>query len=150
MKSIPVFVLAGVMMAVGGCNKAALHPGAIDSFDSSTYDALIVAQATIEPLRADFEDGAIAPSTKPNLNAAIESYNVAEVAWQAYHAGGANQAALQTALDELVAVIANLRTLLPPPVAARAVAAARLAAAANAGRPLAAQALQSEAKEVTQ
>lgn len=88
-----------------------LHPGAANKFDSTTYDALLSAQAAITNAKVQF--GADA-SLKPIINKAIASYNLAENAYVAYHtaavAGQVPDAAFLTmALSQLSMDIANLK-----------------------------------------
>jgi hypothetical protein len=86
-----------------------LPPGALNQFDATSYTSLMGAQAVLNSVKADI--GKLPPDAKPALNKAIASYNVAEAAWQAYHAGKTNdQAALTTAISQAVGDVATLLT----------------------------------------
>ena len=109
--------LASVVLALlilSGCpadtNKPqTLPPGALNQFDATSYESLMGAQAVLNSVKADLSK--LPPAAKPALNKAIASYNTAEAAWQAYHAGKSNdQAALTTALSQAVADVAALLT----------------------------------------
>jgi len=86
-----------------------LPPGALSQFDATSYESLMGAQAVLNSVKADLSK--LPPEAKPALNKAIASYNVAEAAWQAFHAGKSNdQAALTAALSQAVADVAALLT----------------------------------------
>ena len=86
-----------------------LPPGALSQFDATSYESLMGAQAVLNSVKADI--GKMPPEAKPALNKAIASYNVAEAAWQAFHAGKSNdQAALTTALAQATGDVATLLT----------------------------------------
>ena len=86
-----------------------LPPGALSQFDATSYESLMGAQAVLNSVKADLSK--LPPDAKPALNKAIASYNVAEAAWQAFHAGKSNdQAALTAALSQAVADVAALLT----------------------------------------
>ena len=86
-----------------------LPPGALSQFDATSYESLMGAQAVLNSVKADI--GKLPPEAKPALNKAIASYNVAEAAWQAFHAGKSNdQAALTTALAQATGDVATLLT----------------------------------------
>ena len=86
-----------------------LPPGALSQFDATSYESLMGAQAVLNSVKADISK--LPPEAKPALNKAIASYNTAEAAWQAFHAGKSNdQAALTAALTQAVADVAALLT----------------------------------------
>jgi len=94
-----------------GCKPAtsttpptALVPGALNSFDQSSYMALMAAQASLNSLNASYKANPTAlASIKTVLDQAAADYNVAELAWQAYHAAAttANQNAVTSALTKV-------------------------------------------------
>lgn len=99
------------VMLVAACLSACVKPPATGAVpptasqrfaqvDRATFDTLIVFQAALEQASADV---AKAPQYKPQLNKAIDSYNVAEKAYQVFHATGAGA---QT--DTLTAALASL------------------------------------------
>jgi len=86
-----------------------LPPGALSQFDATSYESLMGAQAVLNSVKADLSK--LPPEAKPALNKAIASYNAAEAAWQAFHAGKSNdQAALTAALSQAVGDVAALLT----------------------------------------
>src|SRR5258708_30301848 len=115
MKFIRKLTIVLLLSLLTGCAKfkIAVHPGAISNLDSYAYDVLLVEQDTINQARTAFLAGQLPANAKQPLNAAIDQYNIAEAAWQNYHANGAGQPALQSALDALVTVVGDLIKLLP-------------------------------------
>jgi hypothetical protein len=106
--------IAGLFLVLylAGCAARPLHPGAINAFDSASFDSLTVVKGVIDSTRTDLANNAfpssIAGSVKTALNALIQSYNIADVAYQAYHtaaiAGTATpeqQADVQTKLNTM-------------------------------------------------
>lgn len=82
-----------------------LAPGAANSTDQAIYSSLMVAQASLNSLKASVPSN---PQLKPYVNQAITDYNIAEVAWQTYHAAVAlnpsvSPAAAQAALSKVQA-----------------------------------------------
>ena len=88
--------LVAILGFATACKTAAyqVHPGSVDAFDSQSYDTLLVAQATIQQAKQQVEAGALPAAAAGPLNHAIQAYDVAETAWQAYHAAG-NGASVQ-------------------------------------------------------
>jgi hypothetical protein len=108
-KKVSILLLA---VALAGCAAAKIHPGSPNVFDSSSYDALIVAHSIIETTKTDLANNAfpatIAGNVKTALNGMIQAYNAADSAYQAYHqaalagtATATQQAAVQTQLDRV-------------------------------------------------
>lgn len=88
-----------------------IHPGAINSFDSTAYDTLITEQAAIEQAKLSITQF---PAAKPTLNKVIDQYNVTYEAYKAYHASGGDQATLQAQINSLVTNVASLiKSLIP-------------------------------------
>jgi hypothetical protein len=107
MKKLATLALIGVLsLTLFGCaaksatTAANLPPGALNAFDAQTYVDLMGTQAVINSLKADLAAGTIPAAAKSALNTAIASYNIAETAWQAYHATGVNQPAAQAAVTK--------------------------------------------------
>lgn len=106
--------LIAVLLAVSlaGCAARPLHPGAANTFDSSSYDAVLVAHSVIESTKADLANNAfpasIAGQVKTALNDLIKGYNVADASYQTYHqaalagtATAAQSSAVSSALTDL-------------------------------------------------
>lgn len=107
LEAIAVVLMLGMFMA--GCAARPLHPGAANAFDSSAYDALLVADNIIQTTKTDLASNAfpanIAPAVKTALNNMITAYNVADISYKAYHAaaiaGTATPAQQQAVTDGL-------------------------------------------------
>ena len=110
LKLASVFV---ALLLLAACSSTAtkpattLPPGALNQFDLTSYESLMGAQAVINSVKADIAK--LPPEAKPALNKAIASYNLAEAAWQSYHAGATNnQAQLSAAINQAVSDVAAL------------------------------------------
>jgi hypothetical protein len=116
MKKVLTFVLIGILaFAAIGCTKkhVAVHPGAISNLDSYAYDVLLVEQDAIKSIESSYATGTLPTSSKAAINTAVAQYNIAESAWQSYHAGlSKDTTALQNALDALVGTVGALQTQL--------------------------------------
>jgi len=113
MKRLKLAAVAWVVLVLAACpnnpKPQTLPPGALNQFDATSYTSLMGAQAVLNSVKADIDK--LPPSAKPALNKAIASYNVAEAAWQAYHAGKTNdQAALTAAISQATGDVAALLT----------------------------------------
>ena len=93
---------ATLLITLIGCaaklTPTTLPPGALNVVDAQTYTDLMGCQAVLNSLKADI--GKLPASAKTSLNTAIASYDIAETAWQSYHATGLNQAAAQAAVTK--------------------------------------------------
>src|SRR3974377_2625482 len=80
-------VLAALVLAACPNNPKpqTLPPGALNQFDATSYTSLMGAQAVLNSVKADVSK--LPPEAKPALNKAIESYNIADAAWQGYPPG---------------------------------------------------------------
>ena len=117
MRTVKIILCVGLLTAgLTGCKPvtATLPAGAINSFDASSYQTLMTAQATLNTLKVD------APTVEPSvpqyktvLNQAIADYNTAEAAWQVYHSTGANSAGVTAALAVIATDILKLEGLIP-------------------------------------
>jgi len=98
-------------LLLSGC-AARIHPGAANSFDSTTYDTLIVTHNVIESTKADLAagkfTGTLAVNVKMALNRLIQAYDVADTGYLAYHAAAAagnatptDQGALQVKVNDM-------------------------------------------------
>jgi hypothetical protein len=80
-----------------GCAAKVIHPGAANSFDSSSYDTLLVAHSVIESTKADLAankfPAAISGNVKTALNGLITAYDASDTAYLAYHAAAVSGAA---------------------------------------------------------
>ena len=110
-------IAAGLMLAAlltqAACVKAvALHPGAINAFDSISADTLLTAQKTIEDAKTKVGSNTLARSI---LTKTIASYNTTETAYVSYHTlakagGNPDPTVLQTEIAQLIGSVAQLVT----------------------------------------
>lgn len=105
------FIVIAVLLLAACAQHAPVHPGAVNAFDSSAYDALVTIQAAIEQAKVN-----VPVAQKPLLNKIIADYNVAHQAYVVYHsaavAGTADptaQANLQAQIDALKSAVASLK-----------------------------------------
>jgi len=115
MRQLKLASILVALLVLAACSNnpkpQTLPPGALNQFDATSYESLMGAQAVLNSVKTDYAGGKLPASAKPALNKAIASYDTAEAAWQAYHAGKANdQAALTTAISQAVADVAALLT----------------------------------------
>jgi hypothetical protein len=113
MKQLKLASVVLALLVLAACpdnpKPQTLPPGALNQFDATSYTSLMGAQAVLNSVKSDINK--LPPAAKPALNKAIASYNVAEAAWQAYHAGKTNdQAALTSAISQAVGDVATLLT----------------------------------------
>ena len=116
-----LFLVTALAIAMVGCASAkyTVHPGAINLFDSQTYDTLLVTHTVIESAKADLASGkfpsTVASGVKLAVDNLVTAYNVADTAYQAYHiaasAGNvtpAQTAAVSTAISNVNTATINL------------------------------------------
>ncbi len=111
MKRRAVSTLALAVLFLAGCTKntTAPVPGSASNFDSQSYLSLVTADNVIQSTKTALEAGqfpaSIAGNVKTALNALIQSYDVANPIYKAYHAAalaGTATAAQQTAVTNAV------------------------------------------------
>ena len=85
-----------------------MHPGALNQTDSAAYDALLIAQSTIDQARTDFNAGQLPVAAKEPLNMLIASYNVAHESWLTYRGAVATKAPPDVYYAQLNTNILNL------------------------------------------
>lgn len=69
-------------LALTSCHGYVAHPGAINTFDSQAYDALLVAKSTIDTARGEFASGVLPPNMKPAFNVLVKAYDTAYPAYK--------------------------------------------------------------------
>ena len=115
---IATLALSAVLF-IAGCAAQQIHPGAANSFDSSTYDALIVTQSVINTTKADLAvnsfPASIAPKVKSAVNALSTTYDIALATYMTYHnaaIAGTATTAQATAVSDAVQNVNNATTAL--------------------------------------
>lgn len=110
-----------VLLLFVGCAAHTTHPGAANTFDSNSYDTVLVTENVIETTKTDLANNAFPASITGNiktaLNNLIQGYNIADTAYKTYHAAAlagqatsAQQTALTSALTNLNSQTAALTT----------------------------------------
>jgi hypothetical protein len=105
-KLLAVLVVPLLLLGCGKNYKA--HPGAVDNFDSKTYDTLLIAQAGLDDAKQQVAIGKLPPSAKDVINGAGNAYNLLRDAWNGYRA-------VKTAnpTDPAQEYVAKINALLP-------------------------------------
>ncbi len=125
MKLARLSVFLALPLMLGGCLRpattttapAALAPGAVNSFDQTSYATLMTAQATYNSLLASYKaNPTVLAALKAPMDDAATTINVAEVAWQTYHAAAlagtsttAQQTAVTTSLTTAQSALAQVK-----------------------------------------
>ncbi len=103
-----------LLLVVGGCAARPIHPGAANTFDSSSYDALIVAHSVIETTKTDLANGAFPAGwtlkIHEALNGLIRAYDVAQTAYTAYHASAVAGTATPAQATDLQTKLGDVNT----------------------------------------
>jgi hypothetical protein len=107
-----------------GCAARVVHPGAANAFDSSAYDAMLVAHSVIETTKTDLANNAfpasIAGNVKTALNDLIKGYDVADTTYQAYHNAALAGTATVTQSNAVTAALNDVNTKTAALTAAKA------------------------------
>jgi hypothetical protein len=88
--SITLIIVVGLVVFLSGCGpKHITHPGSANTFDSDSYDAVLVTHSVIETTKTDLANNAFPPSIAGNvkmaLNDLIKGYDVAQTVYTTYH-----------------------------------------------------------------
>lgn len=79
MKSLRTWpaLLLLLVLAVSGCvsKNYQIHPGAVDEFDSRTYDVILSAQAGLDQAKVEYEEGNLPARALAIINRAGDAYN---------------------------------------------------------------------------
>jgi hypothetical protein len=109
-KAVPVILWLALAMSCA----PKVHTGAINAFDSKTYDSLLVYQSVLDSAKIEFAQGKLPASAKPIINKAGETYNLLRDAWLAYRASQTQDttAKVQQLTVQMDAIISDLNALL--------------------------------------
>ncbi len=125
---LAAIALGAVLIAPMGCKKPSaanpvtLAPGAYNQTDQTLFQSLMAVQASLNSLKATLANPQTTAQTvntlKPYVNQAITDYNIAEVAWQTYHAAlmtnaSASPAAAQAAISKVQTDLQNTPKVTP-------------------------------------
>lgn len=108
--SVLTVVLAAMLVVpVSGCATHYLvHPGSLSTDDSGAYDALLIAQATIDQARTSLQAGQLPGTAKDPLNALINAYNLAHASWLTYRGALATNVPSAAYLSQLTQNLTDL------------------------------------------
>jgi hypothetical protein len=82
---VPILIIPLLLASTTACAAHyTVHPGALNTTDSTAYDTLLIAQRMIDQSRADYQAGNLPPDSKATLNTLIQSYDVARESWLAW------------------------------------------------------------------
>lgn len=117
---LAMILIVAALVATSACNKnavqAPLPTGAVNQVDFDTYRGLIDVQAAMLSIEDDISSGVVTMNATQLtvLGQVRKDYNIAEAAWQAYHAGATGDAAgLQAAVNQVVGDLVGLATAFP-------------------------------------
>jgi hypothetical protein len=83
--AVAALAATALLLTSSGCAAHyPVHPASLSTDDSAAYDALLIAQGTIDQARTALKAGQLPGSAKETLNALINSYNVARTSWLTY------------------------------------------------------------------
>lgn len=102
----------GCKPATSNTPPAALVPGALNSFDQTSYQTLMAVQATLNSLNASYKSNPTGlASIKSALDQATSDYNIAELTWQTYHAAATpeNEQAVTTAIAKVNSDVSSIK-----------------------------------------
>ena len=103
-----------LLLLLAGCKAYQTHPGSVNTFDSVSYDSVLVAHSVIESTKTDLANNvfsaAVAPKVKAALNDLVTAYNIADSAYQAYHAAAVAGTATTSQANAVTAGLAQVGT----------------------------------------
>ena len=92
-----------------------VHPGALNATDSAAYDALLIAETTIDQARQDLQAGQFPSGNmvkkaafQAALGTLVRSYNVARASWLTYRGALAANQPSQAYFDQLTQNLSDL------------------------------------------
>lgn len=109
-----LFAVPLLLLALSGCKSAAYvnHPGSLNTFDSQSYDSLLVTHSVIESTKADLAANKfpanIASGVKLAINGLITAYDSADTAYLIYHAAAAAGTATVTQQASVTSALVNV------------------------------------------
>jgi hypothetical protein len=104
-----VVVVPLLLVSATSCSAHyTIHPGALNATDSTAYDALLIAQTTIDQARLDLQAGRLPAEAKTALDALIRSYNVARTSWLTYRSAISTNVSSPVNFDQLTKNLSDL------------------------------------------
>jgi hypothetical protein len=113
LKGIGLILVFPLLFSASACAAHySVHPGALNPADSAAYDALLIAETTIDQARLDFQAGQLPDEAKGTaleaLDALVHSYNVARESWLTYRGAVASNVAGEIYFDQLSKSLSDL------------------------------------------
>ena len=109
-KSIQVIIILILTLSLtASCTTHyQIHPGSVSKADSAAYDALLVAQATIDQAKRQNAEGDLPKDLKVPLNVLIQTYNLARDSWLLYRGAVSEKVAAEAYFERLTQNITDL------------------------------------------
>jgi hypothetical protein len=85
-----------------------IHPGALNNTDSAAYDALLIAETTIDQARIELQAGNLPAEAKVALQELVRVYNVARETWLTYRGALATNVTSSVYFDRLTQNLSDL------------------------------------------
>src|SRR5262245_21497619 len=102
LKVIGLVLILPLLFSASACGAHyTVHPGALNKADSAAYDALLIAETTIDQARLEYTAGRLPAESKDALDALIRSYNVARTSWLTYRGAIATNVSSEVYFDQL-------------------------------------------------
>jgi hypothetical protein len=102
LRILGLVLIAPLLLSTQACAAHyTVHPGALNVTDSAAYDALLIAETTIDQARAEYQTGQPPASGKDALNALVASYNLARESWLTYRGAITTNVPPQVYFDKL-------------------------------------------------
>ncbi len=123
MKPAKALLAGALALAVTGCkpvgantSPAALAPGYINAQDQNMGEALNTAHGVVGGLLNQATSGSFVPSAaeKASINGLVAALNVADAAYQGYHAGTVTEASAATAVSTVESQQQSLQAQMAP------------------------------------
>jgi hypothetical protein len=112
------FLLLIPLLLLVSCRAYVQHPGSVSAFDSHAYDALLVANDSINSAKKDLAAGTLPATSGEYLNILIKSYDASDALYKLYHDAAVNGQdtstmtfQLQTDLNQLATDLAAFKKL---------------------------------------
>ena len=110
LKPLIFILMIPLLLSSSACAAVhySVHPASLSTDDSAAYDALLIAQGTIDQARTALKAGQLPGSAKDTLNALISSYNVARTSWLTYRGALATSLPSDVYLGQLTQNLTDL------------------------------------------
>jgi hypothetical protein len=111
LKGIGLILIFPLLFSASACAAlSGVHPGALNPADLAAYDALLIAETTIDQARLDFQSGQLPDKATAALDLLVQSYNVARDSWLTYRGAISSNTPDQIRVDQLSKNILDLTT----------------------------------------